>query len=291
MTNSPPAGTVSVSPVAWSRSTRWSSQPSPPPSTISLRTRTVTLAVDCDLADEVVRHPGVEGSGAHHQRHAPGVPGEVERRLAGGVGAPEDVDVPPGHGGCFGAGAAVEDTHAVQRFQSRKAEPAIAGARRQDDRAPSYPAEVGEVDREPVVDATKIGGLLHEREVGTEHPGLLVRPLRQPPAADPPRKAEVVADQRTGRGLPPDAPVVDDQGAEPLGGAVDRSRQSGRPGADDDQIEVLALRCHRGARRRSRSRRCWGSPGPCRSAARSAEAEPSCPRRPPAPGRRSSRPN
>jgi hypothetical protein len=45
MTKSPPASTVSSTPVASLRSTRRSSQPSPPPSTIPLRRRVRTLGV------------------------------------------------------------------------------------------------------------------------------------------------------------------------------------------------------------------------------------------------------
>ena len=45
-----------------------------------------------------------------------------------------------------------------------------------------------------------------------------------------------------------DTAAVDHKGAEAFGGAVDRSREPGRPAADDDEVEVAALRVHGAAR-------------------------------------------
>ena len=91
------------------------------------------------------------------------------------------------------------------------------------------------------------GRVVHEGELGAEDPRLLVGALGQPAAADAARKAEVVADQRARGRLPADPAVVDDQRPEALRGAVDRRREAGRPGADDDDVELAPLGVDRGA--------------------------------------------
>ena len=51
------------------------------------------------------------------------------------------------------------------------------------------------------------------------------------------------------RRLPADAALVDDQRPEALRGAVDRRREPGRPGADDDDVELAPFRIDRRADR------------------------------------------
>ena len=88
--------------------------------------------------------------------------------------------------------------------------------------------------------------------------------LGEPTTADPARETEVVADERARRRLSADPALVDDQGVEPLRGAVDRGRQPGRPGTDDDDVELAPLGVDRGAGP-PRAPRCSGPRGPCRS--------------------------
>ena len=61
--------------------------PSPSAPTACARVRTSTLGSACDLLDQVVRHRLGQRVAAHEHRHAAGVRGEVDRRLAGRVGA------------------------------------------------------------------------------------------------------------------------------------------------------------------------------------------------------------
>ena len=201
------------------------------------------------LADQVVRHPRAERLSAYHERDAPCVTSEVQRSLSSRVRAAEDVDVAAGHGRRLRSRTAVEDAGAVQRLERRDAESAVAGAGRQEHRAGSHAAAVGERDEEPVVLAPKVGHPLHEREVRPEDPRLLVCLLSQAPTADPSREAEVVANQRTGGCLAPNPAFVDDQGAESFRGAIHGCRQTGRPGADDHEVEIHPLRVDRRARR------------------------------------------
>ena len=157
-----------------------------------------------DLPHQVVRHPLVERLGSHHERHPPGVFGEVERRLAGGIRAADDVRLLIHRRRRLGDGAAVEDPRPDQGLELGDAEPAVGGARREDDRAGADLAAVGEADVEAVAVAPDPGRVVHEGELGAEDPRLLVGALRQPPTADAARKAEVVADQRARGRLPAD---------------------------------------------------------------------------------------
>ena len=61
-------------------------------------------------------------------------------------------------------------------------------------------------------------------------------------AADPGREAEVVLDPARRSGLAAERSALDDQGVEPLGGAVDGGGEAGGAGADDEQVDLLA-RC------------------------------------------------
>ena len=80
-----------------------------------------------ELPDEVVRHPGLEGRPPDEERDASRIPRQVERRLAGGVGAAEHVDVLTGHPVRVRAGAAVEHAGSRERLERGNAEPAIGG--------------------------------------------------------------------------------------------------------------------------------------------------------------------
>jgi hypothetical protein len=71
-----------------------------------------------DLVDQVLRHPGGQGVAADHDRDLLGVPCQVDRGLACGVGPAGDEDVLAGEGGVFGCGRPVEDTGAEQGVQA-----------------------------------------------------------------------------------------------------------------------------------------------------------------------------
>ena len=83
---------------------------------------------------------------------------------------------------------------------------------------------------------------------GSEDPGLLVGALRQLTAAHAAREAQIVANQRAVRGLSAEPGLINDEGAEPFRGAIDRGRQSSGPTADDHEVELHALGVDRRAR-------------------------------------------
>ncbi len=88
---------------------------------------------------------------------------------------------------------------------------------------------------------------MQEQEARSERCRLLIGFLGEATAADALAEAEVIADQRAGPGLPPDATGVHDEDAYPLGRAVDGRGQARRPCADDDDVECLLLETRRRA--------------------------------------------
>ena len=75
-----------------------------------------------------------------------------------------------------------------------------------------------------------------DEEPGSEPQRLHARALGEPHTGDAAREAQVVADHRAGPRLAADRLGLDDDRVQPLGGAVDRSRQARRSGADDDEV-------------------------------------------------------
>jgi len=82
-----------------------------------------------DLVDQVLRHPGGQGIATDHDRHPLGVPRQVDRGLAGRVGATGKEDVLTGEGGAFGRGRPIEHAGAEQGVHAGSAEPAVGHAR------------------------------------------------------------------------------------------------------------------------------------------------------------------
>src|SRR5207237_3444068 len=58
-------------------------------------------------------------------------------------------------------------------------------------------------------------------------------------AADPGREAEVVLDPARRSGLAAERGALDDQGVEPLGGAVNGGGEAGGAAANDEQVDLL----------------------------------------------------
>ena len=174
-----------------------------------------------------------------------GEAGEVQCSLPRRVRSADDEHLSADHALRLRCRPAVVDTGTIEVFERGDPQSPVADARREEHRARGDRTAVGEDHRELTAVVPEIRHPLHEGEVRPEDPRLLVSVLRQPTAAHTLREAEVVADQRARGGLPAEAAFVDDQGAEPLGRAVDRGGQTRGPGADDHQIEVPAARAHR----------------------------------------------
>src|SRR5262245_48873590 len=84
-------------------------------------------------------------------------------------------------------------------------------------------------------------GFLGSQDLDAETPGLRDRPARQVVAAEARRKAEVVLDTRAQSRLASRRLAFHDHRAEPLRGAINARRQTGRPAADNYQVEETRL--------------------------------------------------
>ena len=103
-----------------------------------------------------------------------------------------------------------------------------------------------------------------EHHLGAEPARLRRRAVREVRAAQPVREAEVVLDAGALAGLPARCVAFDDGGVQPFRRAVDRGRQPGRAGADDDEVVERRLAPSSGARGRRRSRARSRRAGRCR---------------------------
>ena len=77
--------------------------------------------------------------------------------------------------------------------------------------------------------------LLDRQQLGAEAARLVVRAAREVGAGEAVREAEVVLDPRALAGLAAGRLALHEHGAQPLGRAVHRRREPGRPAADDDR--------------------------------------------------------
>ncbi len=92
-------------------------------------------------------HGRFQRRAADEHDHRAGVPGEVHRRLPGGVRPADDVDLLPGAAGRLGQRGAVEHAAAGQRLQPGSRQLPVGHAGRQDDRVGVDLSTVGEVHR------------------------------------------------------------------------------------------------------------------------------------------------
>ena len=76
-------------------------------------------------------------------------------------------------------------------------------------------------------------------ELGPEFQGLEIAAIGQIRPGQSGGESHVILDPRAGPRLATRAEPVEDDGGQPLGGAVDGRREARRTGSDDDQVEWL----------------------------------------------------
>ena len=91
---------------------------------------------------------------------------------------------------------------------------------------------------------TLCAGLERDRAVGRRRPGLELAGLghgaaRELRTADAGREAEVVFDAPRRTGLAAQRGALEHERLQPLGRAVDRRAETGRPGSDDHEVDLL----------------------------------------------------
>ena len=199
-------------------------------------------AVPLELVDEVVGHRLAEVGAAVEEGDERAAAGEPDGGLAGGVAAADDRDARAGAELRLGRSGGVEDRQSLELGEAVDRQPAVLGARCEQDGAGGDLPVVLEADEMPAVPRFEGEGAVRRRGARVELARLGDSAAGQLGAADPGGKAEVVLDPAGRPGLAAERGALDDQRVEPFGGAVDRGREAGRAGAHDQQVDLLA-RC------------------------------------------------
>ena len=191
-----------------------------------------------DLVDQVARHVAAEVLVADRQVDAVHVRGEEHGGLPGRVAAPHDHDGVAGAELRLHPGGRVVHAGPLELAEARDVEAPVAGAGRDQHRQRAHGRPVVEPQHVVPVEPLEGGRLRRDADARAEAPSLDDRPLGQLGARDARREAEVVLDARRGPRLAARRDPVEDDGGEPLRGAVDGRRQPGRPRADDQEVAV-----------------------------------------------------
>ena len=193
-----------------------------------------------EVVDEVVRHRLAQVGAAVEQRHERAAVRQPDRRLGGGVAAADDADA----GGAaplrlLRAGR-VEDADPLVGVDVGDGQPAVVGARGEDDGAGAHLVSVLEPDEVAVGAWLEPDRAVGRGGAGAELPRLRDRPGRELGAADPGREAEVVLDPARRARLAAEPAALDDERVEPLGRSVDGRAETRRAAADDHEVDLLA---------------------------------------------------
>ena len=195
-----------------------------------------------DAVDEVVRHRRLQRLAADDDAHAARPRREVDRRLPRRVAAADDDHVLVAAALGVGRHRRVVDAGAAEAVDALGLQLPPARARGHHDGAGEHVLAVVEVDaHETLGPVGQLDGAVEARQHRVEAARLQRRLARQLDAGDPGREAEVVLDPRAGPGLAARRPRLGDERPQALRAAVDRGREPGRPGAEHDEVEALAV--------------------------------------------------
>ena len=238
------AATGSVSRVFVSASSTSIDSSAWPPATAvtDARRRTAMFGVSRDLVDQVGGHARVQRPAADEQCHVLGEPGQVHGRLAGRVAAAHHRDPLAAVEGGLRGRRPVVDARPREAVRVRQVQRPVLHAGRDEQGLAAHLGPVGQgEDLVPVVDREACHRL-RRQHLGAEARRLGQRAARQVGAAQPGRESQVVLDSRRRAGLAPGRLALDEQGREPLRGAVDGGGQTRRPASGDHQVVVRQRR-------------------------------------------------
>ena len=199
------------------------------------------------LLDEVVRHRGLERRGAHQHGHRAGVLGQVDGCLPGRVRAAHHVHLLVLAAFGLGERGAVVDAHPGHLGAAGRVELPVGDAGGQDDRLGVDRGAVAEPDGPGLAVHLEGGHLGGGDQLGAELDRLPPRPVRELPAGQAVREAQVVLDPGGLARLAAGRVLLDEHGAQPLGRAVDRRAEPGRAAAHHHEVVELAFRYGRQA--------------------------------------------
>ena len=182
-----------------------------------------------DLLDQVVRHRGAQRPAPDQDRHRLGRPGQVDRRLAGRVGAADDVHVLAGAAVRLGEGGAIEDAAPGEFVRARGRQLPVRNAGGQDHGVRADRPAISEPDAAPRPGHLKPDDISGGEHLGAELAGLAPGPVGQLRARDAVREAQVVLDPRALPGLAAGRGALDQDRPQSLGRAVHGGTQAGPP--------------------------------------------------------------
>ena len=194
-----------------------------------------------DALHQVVGHRRGQPGPAHQHVHVLRAARQEDGGLAGGVAAADDDDLLVGAEIGLHRRRRVVDAGAFEAVVAGDVELAIARAGGDDDGARADRFAVVERERVRRVLAVDADDGARQREPRAELLRLHLRAAGERLPRDAGRKAEVVLDLRARARLAARRHALDDDRLQSFRGAVDRGRESGRPGADDGEVEHLGV--------------------------------------------------
>ena len=195
-----------------------------------------------DLLDEVVRHRLLERRGAHQHGDRPGELGQVDRGLAGRVGPAhhEHVLVLAALG--LGERRTVVHARAGHLRAAGGRQLPVGDPRREDDRLGGNRAAVAEPNGLGGAVHLKARHLARRQQLRAELDGLPPCPVGELSAGHAVGEAEVVLNAARLAGLAAGGVRLDEDGAQPLGRAVDRRAEPARAAAHYDEVVEVVRR-------------------------------------------------
>ncbi len=188
-----------------------------------------------DTQDQVSGHGVGQALGPHEHVDALGGLRQEHGGLPSRIPASHDDDLLPAAELPFHGGRAEVHARAFEPGDIIDGKPSILGARRDDHRARRHLLLSDRHDIGPSTALEPRRDPGHEK-VGPELPSLGVRCRGELVPRDAGGEPEIVLDLRARARLPAGRRGFHHEYVEPLGSAVDRGREAGRPGAHDDEV-------------------------------------------------------
>src|SRR5882724_1643217 len=189
-----------------------------------------------DAMGEVARHLLVQIVAAQEEVDLPRLAGEEDRGLAGGVAAADHHHLRSPAERRLVQGRGVVDAGALELRAAFGPQPAVLGAGCDQQALGGDRLAALELQHRVGVDEGQADDRRGHGQARPELVGLEDGALRQLAAGQAGGEAQVVLDPHAAAGLAAGPGALQDDGVEPLGGAVDRRRQPRRPRPDHDQV-------------------------------------------------------